>query len=167
MRTDECSNCGAPAEVVRADYDFSAEAGLTVVLEGIDVVQCKKCGNVDPIIPKLGPLMRVLAKALIEKRYPLTGPEVRFLRKHLGKSGDDFAKLLHVDRTVLSRWENGANAIGDQSDRLIRLIAAGKIETFKKDEIAWTIDHFLEISDENGPSSLVIDPQRMSYRYVA
>jgi DNA-binding transcriptional regulator YiaG len=166
MRTDECTKCGARAKVVRGHYEFT-ESGLPVVLENIDLVKCAKCGNVDPIIPKPTQLMATLAKAVIMKSHPLNGAELRFLRKHLGKNGEDFAKLLHVDKTFLSKWENDANPIGDQSDRLIRLIVAGLLEDFRKEEIVWTIKHLPDISDETSAEHIVVDPQKMSYRYVA
>jgi DNA-binding transcriptional regulator YiaG len=161
-----CSACGEKVRITHDDYVWN-DVDLPVILEDIELLQCVTCGNVDPVIPKLGPLMRTLAKAVIEKPYPLRGGEVRFLRKHLAKTGEEFAKLLHVDKTAISKWENDATPIGDQSDRLIRLIAAGLIENFKKADVAWTITHFPDISDDTSSKRISIDPQNMSYRYDA
>ena len=38
---------------------------------------------------------------------------------------------------------------------------------FPKEEIAWTITHLPEISDETSSEHIVLDTQKMSYRYVA
>jgi DNA-binding transcriptional regulator YiaG len=50
--------------------------------------------------------------------------EVRFLRKHLGWSGADFAAHMGVDPTTVSAWENERKPFGTSSDRLLRLIVA-------------------------------------------
>ena len=66
--------------------------------------------------------MRLLALAVVAMPQKLAGEEVRFLRKSLKMSGDEFSSLIHVDKTTLSKWENNEQAIGDQSDRLIRAV---------------------------------------------
>jgi hypothetical protein len=72
MKRVECSNCGAPAKVVRGAYDLK-EVGLkNVVLQGIEIVKCPKCKNEDPIIANMNGLMRALALAVIEKPNRLT-----------------------------------------------------------------------------------------------
>ena len=118
-----CNNCGKSARIVRGNYPFP-ECGLSnITLTGIEIIRCKKCGNDDPIIPKLDDLMTTLAVAVIAKPYRLQGQEVRFLRKYLHKTFDEFARLLRVDKTTISKWENDADAVGEQSDQLIRLYA--------------------------------------------
>jgi hypothetical protein len=101
-----CSACGAPAKVVRASYPFREISLPNVVLQGINLVECPVCGNVDPIIPRPNQLMRALALAVIRKPYRLHGEEVRFLRKYLRMMGEQLSQLIHVDKTTLSKWEN-------------------------------------------------------------
>jgi transcriptional regulator with XRE-family HTH domain len=48
--------------------------------------------------------------------------EIRFLRKHIGLSGEDFAQRMGVTRETVSRWETGANQMGAVADRLLRLL---------------------------------------------
>ena len=67
-------------------------------------------------------LHEALARAIALKPAPLTGPEMRFLRKQLGYGAAKWAALMHVAPETLSRWENGASAIGPQSDALARLL---------------------------------------------
>ena len=121
-QTTICDVCGGAAMIERRDYHFR-EVGLPrVVLLGIDVLHCEQCGDGGPIIPRLNDLMHTLALAVINQPARLAGAEVRFLRKYLGLSGAEFARLLSIDKTTLSKWENDADQAGEQSDRLIRAI---------------------------------------------
>lgn len=122
---EACSECGATAKVVRGNYEFKNCGLSNIVLQGIEIVCCDGCGNQDPLIPNVSGLYETLAMAVVCKPYPLVGEEVRFLRSHLGMNGDEFARLLHVDKTKVSKWENDRDKIGDQSDRLIRLLVVG------------------------------------------
>jgi len=163
--TMTCSNCGAKAEVVRGEYNFK-DSGLPVVLEGIEFVKCGACGNVDPIIPKLSKIMRLIALAVIRKPYRLTGAEVRFLRKFLHMNGADFSALLKVDKTTLSKWENDAIEIGGQTDRLIRTIVLGLADGLQG-ELKEVIEQFTTISDEIRPLKIRMNTAKMSYEYAA
>jgi DNA-binding transcriptional regulator YiaG len=161
----ECSNCGAAARVVRGNYDF-AESGLKRVrLQGIERIVCDKCGNVDPIIPRVDDLMRLLTVAVIAKPYRLTGEEIRFVRKYLRMTGDEFGRLLHIDRTNLSKWENDENKVGPQSDRLIRTIALSLGEGLRQN-LEEVIRKFPEIRDEHAAVRIDMDTEKMSYKYV-
>ncbi len=66
--------------------------------------------------------------ALITKPYKLEGQDIRFLRKFLGLSSEAFAALLDVDKSHLSRVENGATPVSATADRLVRLVALGLAE---------------------------------------
>jgi putative zinc finger/helix-turn-helix YgiT family protein len=118
-----CSNCGEQTHVARGIYRFR-ESGLgNVFLVNIDMIRCSQCGNEDPVIPHLNELMSVLALAVIRKPCPLNGNEVRFLRKYLKMTGEQFGQVLGVGKHHVSKWENGADPVGPQSDRLIRAVA--------------------------------------------
>jgi DNA-binding transcriptional regulator YiaG len=117
-----CSNCEAEAKIKRGDYQFE-ETGLLVNIVGLDIIYCEVCGNEDPIIPHMNDLMRLLAAIVVSKPERLVGAEIRFLRKYLRMSGEEFSKLLDLDKTHLSKLENDADPIGPQSDRLVRMMA--------------------------------------------
>ena len=120
----KCSNCGKTAKVVRGDYHLE-ELEIPVRLIGIELIKCSHCGNVDPVIPNLDGLMHVLALKVTSKLSLLDGGEVRFLRKYIGKSAREFARLLHVDHTHLSKIENGRLKIGAELDKLVRFVVVG------------------------------------------
>jgi DNA-binding transcriptional regulator YiaG len=105
--------------------------------------------------------MRVIALRLIEKRCHLTGDEIRFLRKYLGMTGDQFCRLLHVDRTTLSKWENNNDPIGPQSDRLIRAVVMALGEGLKE-KLEETVRHFATIGDCCHPSRIRVNPQTLA-----
>jgi putative zinc finger/helix-turn-helix YgiT family protein len=164
MKATECSNCGAAARVVRGTYDLK-EVGLkNVVLQGIKIVKCLKCKNEDPIIANMNGLMRALALAVTEKPYRLTGEEVRFLRKYLRLTGEEFSRLIHVDKTTLSKWENNEDRVGDQSDRLIRLVALGLGQGLKK-ESERVIRSFPQIRGRPHPVGIQMNATTLSYQY--
>jgi DNA-binding transcriptional regulator YiaG len=48
----------------------------------------------DPVLHRMDDLMRAVALAVVQKPYRLTAEEVRFVRKYLHLTGQEFAKLL-------------------------------------------------------------------------
>jgi transcriptional regulator with XRE-family HTH domain len=60
------------------------------------------------------------------------------LRKSLGWSGGDFARRMGVDPATVSRWENGAQDIGQVAERLLRLLVsvAGPVLGYSLDDLA-------------------------------
>lgn len=50
MKKTECGKCGADAKIVRGDYEFRETGLRDLVLLDIQLIQCGKCGNVDPIL---------------------------------------------------------------------------------------------------------------------
>jgi DNA-binding transcriptional regulator YiaG len=124
MNKAECTKCEKEAKIVRGSYTLE-DVGIPVVLQGIEIIHCDHCGNEDPIIPRINDLMRAIAVAVICKPYRLRGEEIRFLRKYLEMTGDEFARLIDVDKTTLSKWENNDDPVGKNNDRLIRLTVLG------------------------------------------
>jgi YgiT-type zinc finger domain-containing protein len=165
MKTFECSNCGATAKVRRGDYDFS-ECGLSrVVLQGIEIIRCDHCGNEDPIIPRMNDLMRSLALAVIGKPYGLWGEDVRFLRKYLGMTAEEFSRYLHVDKTTLSKWETGDDPVGDQSDRLIRLLCLSLGEGLQE-KVRETVSAFPQIRKTHRRLRIQVNAKTGAYQYA-
>ena len=166
MRNMRCTRCGEEASVSRGTYRF-VESGLSsVVLSGIEIARCQKCGNEDPIIPHANELMRLLASAVICKPCRLHGADVRFLRKYTGRTGKDFAKLLDLDPTTLSKWERGHWRPGPGSDRLVRLVALALGEGLEKELKELVSSTFPRIKDPCQDLPIKIDPENMSYQYA-
>jgi transcriptional regulator with XRE-family HTH domain len=78
-------------------------------------------GRVTAEIPALKPLMRLIARDLVLAKSDLTGSEVRFLRKRLGKKATEYCKFLGLEPETLSRIENGKQPISSATEKLARL----------------------------------------------
>jgi putative zinc finger/helix-turn-helix YgiT family protein len=136
-----CLECGS--EMQRHVEDVPFDPSLPgVVLEGVSVYRCPNCDNYEVEIPHLEELHRAIALHLVRQSRRLQGPEVRFLRKWLGWSGQDFARRMGVTAETVSRWENEREPTGGTSDRLLRLMVL-----FGKPVSDYSLDRLAEISD--------------------
>ena len=102
-------------------YHFVGSGLPNVYLIGIKYKVCKICGDGAADIPAIKKLMQVIARAVVESEAPLTGPEIRFLRKRLGKKSSEFGRLIGVTSEQVSRWENSHNPPERSADKLIRV----------------------------------------------
>lgn len=117
-----CEKCGGETIIERGRYHYT-ESGLdNVYLENVELRICKSCGVVTPRLYRMKKLHETIGRAVALKDSPLTGAEIRYLRKHLGMKSKDWAALLHSDASTVSRWENGEQRPGQQSDALIRAV---------------------------------------------
>jgi DNA-binding transcriptional regulator YiaG len=165
MQATQCSNCGATGRAVHGAYELKGAGLKDVVLQRIDTVMCPNCKNEDPIIANLNGLMRAVALAVIGKPYRLTGEDVRFLRKYLRLTGEEFSRLIHVDKSTPSKRENNEDCLGDQSDRLIRLVALGLGERLKQ-ESERVIRSFPQIKSKPHPVGIQMNATTLSYEYT-
>jgi putative zinc finger/helix-turn-helix YgiT family protein len=166
-KNHECTNCGAAVTPGRRSCRY-VESGLpNVILQGIEVADCPKCGNSDVMIPRVAKIHRAIAQALANSPARLTGPQLRFLRKHLGLSGEQLGSYLHTDRTKVSKWENGEDRIGPSTDRLIRLLAAS-LDSELRPGVFAVAEHLPRISDKPGDLlELHVDVETLTTAFLA
>ena len=120
MKCDICQ--GNIASKTRQTYHY-IECGLdNVYLKNVDVRICASCNEQSARIPRILELHATIGRAIAMQPCPLRGQDIRFLRKQLGYSARQWAKFMRTDASTLSRWENGQQDIGSQSDALIRLL---------------------------------------------
>ena len=162
-----CGRCGSMARAERCNYAF-VECGLPgVLLRDVEMVRCAACGEEEVAIPRLNELMRTLALAVLCKPYPLNGKEVRFLRKSLHFSAQELSRLLRIDKTTISKWENGHDAVGPQSDRLLRLLVAAKGEGMQeKNVLDQVVEALGRIEEIERPFHLELNPALHSFEYA-
>jgi putative zinc finger/helix-turn-helix YgiT family protein len=124
MNPIKCPTCGRMQETIKGDYQYR-ESGLdNVLICGIEIFNCKNCGEESALIPNILELHKTIAKCLLTQKRRLTGKEIRFLRKHMAMQGKVFAELIGVDNATVSRWENGKENPSDIADRCIRMFYA-------------------------------------------
>jgi putative zinc finger/helix-turn-helix YgiT family protein len=155
-----CSTCETAIVPVAKNYRYSESGINQVVLQGVDVADCPVCGNSDVIIPNMERIHQAIAAALLRSPVRLTGPQLRFLRKHLGKSGEELASYLHTDKTKISKWEQGKDPIGPSVDRLVRLLVAA-IDPELEHHSKSVAEHLRDISDRATDVELHIDSRTL------
>ena len=115
----KCLKCGKTVGKKVGDYKYR-ESGLdNVILKTIPIYECS-CGVSYPSIFRVPRLNDLIAKTLVEKPALLNGKEIKFLRKNIYLSSKAFSKRLGIDKTSLSKWENGIQQHSQTNDRLIR-----------------------------------------------
>jgi DNA-binding transcriptional regulator YiaG len=118
---------------VRQPFLFTWSELPNVYIVGIQYDECGLCHKVSGIFPMPEKLLETLTKAVILKPSPLTGDEIRYLRKSVRKKASDFGQLVGVTSEQVSRWENGHNPPEKSADKLVRMIAANQIGAEKSD----------------------------------
>ncbi len=134
----KCDDCGKLMKSSRGNHHF-LECGLpNVFLVDVGMATCPSCGRKRITIPNLSGLHRAIAQVVSRKLARLNAKEIRFLRKHLGFSGADFARHMGVTASQVSRWENAREVMGSGAERLLRLLVANQqpVENFPVDLLA-------------------------------
>ncbi len=115
-----CRECGAAVSSETRDHKY-IESGLeTVWIENATFRVCDN-GHESLAIPMMGRLHRAIALAIVNRNAKIAPAEVRYLRKHLGLSNEDFATVMGVSKHQSSRWAN-SEKMGDSAERLLRTL---------------------------------------------
>jgi len=114
-------------------YHFTG-SGLPDVylLSGVNVEQDAEYGELITI-DRLPELFIAIAIALISKKGPLTGKEMRFLRKRMERTQDELAKELCVDGQTVANYEKDKHKPGPADIALRMLFVAHLMETLDED----------------------------------
>jgi putative zinc finger/helix-turn-helix YgiT family protein len=119
-----CVECGTEMLPPERRDQVPYPCGLPhVVLNGVLVRRCPTCGDEQVEVPRPLDLHRILALAVAHRPGALAPEEIRFLRKHLGWSGVDFARRFRTTPQTVSRWERGEMSMNPQAELLLRLLA--------------------------------------------
>jgi DNA-binding transcriptional regulator YiaG len=142
-----CDNCERPFETWTASighpYRYT-ESGLDDIwLEGVTVYSCPNCEVDSADIPDLEGLHKLIAKDIILTPLPMSGAELRFLRKETKLRLKDFAERLAVDPKTISNWET-SDHLSKQTDVTIRVLVIAAL--WAGDELFKTLVEFAEIA---------------------
>jgi DNA-binding transcriptional regulator YiaG len=105
-----------------APYHYVGSGLNNVYLVGINYYVCRECGKQAAEIPAMKALHEALGRTIVSKTSPLTGAEVRFLRKRLGKKAIEFAPMVSLTPEYLSALENNPDPVDPGRDKLVRVI---------------------------------------------
>ncbi|MGC3975383.1 MAG: type II toxin-antitoxin system MqsA family antitoxin [Nitrospira sp.] len=125
----KCRTCGMEEMVELkatedAPYHYTLSGLQEVYLVGISIWRCSSCGEEVPVIPKVGELHEAIARSLITRDGNLTGKEIKFLRKNAGFQSAEFAALMGVSATYMSKVENNRLKLGPGADKLVRILSS-------------------------------------------
>ena len=148
----------------RTPYRYTSGGLPHVILQGVTLGRCPKCGAESLTVPRIAQLHRTLALALVSKPTRLDANEARFLRKYLGYSTGDLAAVMGVAPETISRWESTKTAqpIGATSERLLRLMAVRDrpVEEYPTDQLA-------EIQDSTQETTLRFEADEAGWHQAA
>ena len=119
-----CPVCGRGilrSRLISEVFEYGEEGDSVLVrTQDVPVEDCDACGE-----SFSGPKAAVIRHEAIGRALGLLNPRgIRAIRERLGKSLDQFAKLIGASPDRLSQWEDGSVWQDRTADRLIRLIAA-------------------------------------------
>lgn len=162
----KCPTCASTDIKIETGTHHFLESGLNnVSLLNVEKLICSKCGEEIVSIPNPTQLMQCIAEEIITSSAPLTGPEIKFVRKNLHLKIVDFARLLGVALGTVSRWENRHEIPTTPADRLIRLIYSRKAKV--SEPTLRKLDKYLEEEEHPVPPSTYIIPFPLEQRACA
>ena len=135
--TMKAGEAGGPLRCVKCDvrlvarratqerpYRYAISGLPNMGLVGIVVQTCSACGYEQPVFERMSELHQVISMELVKKLEPLTGDELRFMRKQAGFPQGNFAALLGCSQEHLCRVEKNQKPLSDTAERLARAIVA-------------------------------------------
>ena len=122
----EC-DCIKKTSTENAPYRYVGSGLPNVYLVGVAYESCSACGMQSAEIPALNELLAAIARVLFNKEAPITGEELRFLRKRMRIPANQFAAVLGFTDSHYSKFENGKAPIPGSIDKLVRLIYASLV----------------------------------------
>lgn len=100
-----------------------------MLLDAAEEVTHPRTGRVIGVaIPNAEELAAAVALALCFMPVRLIGAEVRFIRRVLDMTGQEFAAAVEMDPATLSRWENGKQEVGAWADKAVRMAAVLQLQ---------------------------------------
>jgi len=116
-----CLKCSSPFRRTRGDHRY-VESGLSfVVLSQCILLVCIACDVSAAVLPNAETLHIAIVEKLLRVPARFTGEVIRFVRRSLKLTGDEFAGLLGTSRVEVSRWENEHSGMHGLTELRLRL----------------------------------------------
>jgi transcriptional regulator with XRE-family HTH domain len=115
-----CVECGEPQRLIRGSSGYP-ESGLdNVQLLNVPLWACTN-GHEELEVPAVEELHNLLALMIVRQPAPLSGRDIRFLRRRLGLTARDFSARMGWTPEWQSQLENGHVTAPRSSDLLMKL----------------------------------------------
>jgi len=122
--------CGHAFEAKRLPSYTTNMFGIPITVTNSAVVtKCSSCDAEDGDVSIMHP-ERLMAAAAVYRCMladRLNGSEIKFLRKAMGMSAKECGDKISTDPSTLSRWETDKQAMGQVSERLLRLTVVARL----------------------------------------
>ncbi len=136
--TDTCYSCDSKKKLkkIKATIKYDFGGAPFVTLKDIPQLKCDDCGETFTEIPKISSLHKMIAElTAIHQPGLLSGDQIRFIRKYLGHSTEDYADIIKMNPKTLSRIENDKQKHSESIDKTIRTHALIKAPDRNYEEI--------------------------------
>lgn len=118
-----CPECKGNVDVIKQRlFKYEGVRVEDIYLLNVEVKVCSDCETQSPILRNVIKLHDAIGRAIVMQPGRLSGDEMRYLRRSSGSKVQDWVARLGVTEYTYSRWENSHQAVGEQSDRLGRLL---------------------------------------------
>jgi len=81
----------------------------------------------------LGKLQKSILNELVHKSTPLTGAEVRFIRKYFGMTTTEFGHIFGTSHPAVIKWENNESRMNPSTEIFMRLYVFDRLLTKDKE----------------------------------
>jgi putative zinc finger/helix-turn-helix YgiT family protein len=117
-----CAECESELKLEHRDYQYTESGLRNITLPDAPVYVCPRHGVQAVVLREVAALHEDIARAILDLKRPLRGPEVRFLRKQRGWSQTELARRLSVSEVTVSRWETEATPIGPANQQRLHFL---------------------------------------------
>jgi transcriptional regulator with XRE-family HTH domain len=119
----DCCNDAASIVLGKASSVYEGAGLPNVVLFGLTAYRCEACNRKTIPVPEASKLHRLLARAVLLKSAPMTGQELRFLKKFSGLTLSALAEKLGVTVQTTLTWEQ-SKRLRYPNDLTVRMVIA-------------------------------------------
>lgn len=130
MEPLKCECGGTLQETLLDTFDFSALAGLPVILCEVPGLRCAACGGQSLPGSIIDFTLDHLAAETVRSPHRLSAQQARYLRKHLALSQKALAERMGIYRETVAKWECGDSEISPQHDYILRGLTISRLRGF-------------------------------------
>ncbi len=119
--------CGKAMKRVTLDeYDFSALAGIPVVVKEMPALKCPECGEEMLAGQDIDRILNAVTLQVLKRKGRLAAKEASFLRHRLGLTQKELAERMGLHTVTVAAWES-KKPISPQHDHILRAMVIAKL----------------------------------------